>query len=115
MRTLLLVTALFLAGSSFASAQSISSGEIERGLRYGATTPYDGAPFSHRYNYGIGAGNLYFNGNSSNLRYLDYLDKADRADKFGYRMPADPFTTPSAAPAPSRVRVGIGAGFYRWR
>jgi hypothetical protein len=115
MRTLLLAAAVFLATNSLASAQSISSGEIERGLRGGATTPYDGAPFSHRYSYGIGAGNLYFNGNSANLRYMDYLDKADRAEKFGYRMPADPFTTPAATPAPSRVRVGIGAGFYRWR
>ena len=115
MRTLLLVAVVFLASHSFASAQVITGGEIQRGLSYGAYSPYDGAPFSHRYGYGAGSPMLYFNGSSSNLRTMDYLDKADRAEKFGYRMPADPFTTPAVTPAPSRVRVGVGAGFYRWR
>ena len=56
MRTLLLAAAVFLASHSFASAQVITGGEIQRGLSYGAYSPYDGAPFSHRYGYGVGYG-----------------------------------------------------------
>ena len=112
-----LLPAVFLASfltSSQAHAQVISGGESERGLRYGAYVPYDGAPYTQRYSYGLGASFIYINGDARNLWYLDYLDKADRADKFGYRPPPDPFCNecPEPAPAPP-PRRGLGL-FRRW-
>ncbi|MCI0460020.1 MAG: hypothetical protein L0Z62_23965 [Gemmataceae bacterium] len=76
-----------------ANAQVFSSGEIERGLRPGPSIPYDGAGFSHRYNYRT-EGILYLNGSSRPLHILDYYDRLDRAERFGYRLPPDPFRRP---------------------
>lgn len=90
-------------------AQVITSTEIERGLRYRGTTPYDGEPYTQRYSYGTGA-TFFLNGNAAQLRYLDYLDRADRAEKFGYPMPADPFFEAPPAPVHPNVRVGVGFG-----
>ena len=67
-------------------AQSFGGGEFERAMRPGVYVPYDGAPFSHRYNYGIGPV-FYFNGDAQRLWTLEYLDRVDRADRFGYRPP----------------------------
>jgi hypothetical protein len=76
-----------------ADAQVFSSGEIERGLRPGPRVPWDGAGFSHRYNYRTEA-IFFFNGSSRQLHTLDYLDRLDRAERFGYRLPPDPFRRP---------------------
>jgi hypothetical protein len=70
-------------------AQAFGGGELERALRPGAYVPYDGAPFSHRYNYDVGPV-LYFNGDAQRLWTLEYLDRVDRAERFGYRMPTPP-------------------------
>ena len=82
----------FVSPSAFAQ---ITSYEIDRGLNPngGASRwiPYDGAPFSHKYNYNLGAGIIYFNGSASQMYYLDYLDKLDRAQRFGYAPPRPPF------------------------
>lgn len=103
-----------LLNSSAAQAQVISGGESERGLRPGANVPYDGAPYTQRYSYGLGASFVYINGDARNLWYLDYLDRAKRADKFGYRPPPDPFCNECAEPAPVRpARVGLGWGLFR--
>jgi hypothetical protein len=111
-----------LAGTQSLHAQVITSGEIERGLRYPATPSYGGEPYTQRYNYGR-MDFLYLNGDSRNLYYMDYLDRADRAAKFGYRMPIDPFfeaphaeiiEQPATVVAPP-VRVYSGFGFGHWR
>ncbi len=75
--------------TQFASAQVITNGDIERGLRPGAPAGSD--PYSARYSYDLGQAPFYINGNSRNLAYLDYLDRVDRAAKFGYPMPVDPY------------------------
>jgi hypothetical protein len=81
---------LVCAGATqFASAQVITNGEIERGLRPGSPAGSD--PYTARYSYGLGDAYFYVNGNSKQLAYLDYLDRVDRAAKFGYPMPVDPF------------------------
>ena len=135
------LAAAFLVSSS-AHAQSISSQDIERGLNPngGASRwiPYDGAPYSHRYNYNLGAGIVYFNDAPGRIAYLDYLDKVDRAQKFGYPMPRPPYGAvviqqgppPVGAPgapvvvqeepeviyvAPPPARGYIGFGFFRGR
>src|SRR5262245_8152099 len=77
------VCLLALLCSSPAQAQVISGGESERGLRPGAIVPYDGAPYTQRYSYTLGASFVYINGDARNLWYLDYLDRAERAEKFG--------------------------------
>src|SRR5262245_53023784 len=108
-RWVLLIAPLWLAPMPL-SAQVISSGDIERSLRPGANVPYDGAPFSHRYNYGTG-GFLYFGGNAQQLWYYDYADRVQRAYRFGYQMPDDPFVTrPDLGNPNSRVRIGVGIG-----
>src|SRR5262245_11048849 len=90
-----------------ARAQGFGSADWDRALRPGAFVPHDGAPFSHRYQYGTGP-ILYLNGDGRRLWYLDYLDRADRADRFGYRPPPEPvWVVP-----PSRARFAIGGGFF---
>jgi hypothetical protein len=74
-------------------AQAFGGGEYERALRPGAYVPYDGASFSHRYNYEYGPV-LYLNQGPRTLYYLDYLDRVDRAERFGYRMPNPPTWSP---------------------
>jgi hypothetical protein len=107
--TKLLLGLIVVGGwAGVARAQSFGSGEWERALRPGAYVPHDGAPFSHRYQYGAPTV-LYFNGDARRLWYLDYLDRADRADRFGYRPPPEPVFGP---PCPSRVRFGVSAGFF---
>jgi hypothetical protein len=92
MRTLLWPVALagalgLLPGS--AHAQRFGSAEIDRIYSPGAKVPYDGAPWTYRYNYQTG-GIIYLNGSSSSLYYADYLDRFNRALKFGYPIPRDP-------------------------
>lgn len=113
---------IVLAGAaSLADAQVITSGEIERGLRYRNTTSFDGMPHTQRY---LSLPNAYLNGDSRQLWYLHYLDRVDRAEKFGYRMPIDPyFSGPppeptevvESAPPPPPVRAGFGFGIFRRR
>lgn len=92
----MLITSVVLATASSAWAQGITSAEIDRALRYPATEAYDGAPFSHRYNYATGAF-IYLNGISGRtMGALDYYDRLARAHKFGYPEPPCPF--PPAAP-----------------
>ena len=128
MKSLLTTLAALLVlagGAQVASAQVITDGNLERGLRWPWTPSFDGEPYTQRYSYGMG-GIFYLNGNPGNLYYLDYLDKADRARKFGYRMPPDPFgevveegaepVVVHPAPAqPTRVFLGGGLGFWRRR
>jgi hypothetical protein len=123
MSTLRICAALFvLAGAAqFASAQVISSAEIERGLRYRGNAFFDGEPYTQRYSYSTGAPFAYLNGDSRQLWYLDYLDRVDRAEKFGYRMPIDPyFNVPPPSPSEPvmvhpTVRTGFGFGIFRRR
>lgn len=75
--------------TQLASAQVITNGDIERGLRPGA--PPFTEPWTQRYSYDLGQAPFYLNGSSRQLTYLDYLDRVDRAAKFGYPMPVDPF------------------------
>lgn len=118
MRTFLvptaLATALLACLYNPAHAQRFGGYELDRGLSMGAYTPYDGMPYSHRYNYYRTGEILYLNGNPQQLYYLDYLDKVRRAEMFGYPMPPDPFENPQVIPPP-RGRLGFGAGFYRFR
>ncbi|MCI0642198.1 MAG: hypothetical protein L0Y72_04025 [Gemmataceae bacterium] len=94
-------------------AQAFYGGEVERALRPGVYTPYDGMPWSHRYNYEIGP-ILYFNKSARELYTLEYLDRLDRAEKFGYAPPRDPFG--HHEPVVVRpARVGFGLGIFRWR
>ncbi len=113
---------LLVAGAaSFAQAQVITNGEIERGLRWRNSATHDGEPYTQRYSYHLGAPNMYLNGDSRQLWYLHYLDRVDRAEKFGYKMPIDPYfagpppepTEPVVVQPP--VRVGIGFGIFRRR
>ncbi len=92
----------------------IGGGEAERALRPGTYVPYEGAPFSHRYNYEPGSF-LYYGLNGRNLSYLEYLDRVDRAEKFGYRMPPDPFGHTPPTAGPSRSWFGGGRGFFKRR
>ena len=58
MRTLLLCAlagAVVCGWTTRASAQAFYGGEFERARSNGTTVPYDGAPWSHRYNYSTGA------------------------------------------------------------
>jgi hypothetical protein len=73
-----------------ADAQVFSDAEIERGLRPGPRSPYDGVGVMQRYNYQTGA-ILYLNGSARQLNLMDYYDRLDRAERFGYRLPPDPF------------------------
>lgn len=96
------------------SAQVITNGEIERGLRFPQSN-YEYEPFTQRYSYGIGQGILYFNGDARTLWYLDYLDRADRAKKFGYPMPRDPYFDVPPEPTPVVERPRFGFGILRRR
>lgn len=118
-----LCAVLVLFATQTVRAQVITSGEIERGLRYRGIS-YDGEPYTQRYGYGLDLAPVYLNGSSQRLNYLHYLDKADRAAKFGYRMPIDPYfetpveEEPSAEPVavPVRAPIGFGGwGFWRRR
>jgi hypothetical protein len=91
-----------LPATSSAQRIAIWGGEYERALRPGVYIPYDGAPFSHRYNYEVGP-LLYFGVDSRQLIYLEYLDRVDRAQRFGYPIPPNPFD-----PVPRRNII-----FYR--
>jgi hypothetical protein len=81
------VLVTWLASAPNAQAQFFGSGDGYRALRPGANIPYDGAGYSHRYNY---EAMPYFIGgyDSEQIRYLDYLDRLDRAEKFGHRWPS---------------------------
>jgi hypothetical protein len=80
---------LSLALPPSAQAQAIYGGEFERARSNGTTVPYDGAPWSHRYNYATGSF-FYLGPNARQLWYLEYLDRQDRAERFGYRPPTPP-------------------------
>jgi len=95
--------AAFLALAPPARGQSISGGELDRAYRPGAYVPYDGAPFSHRYNYYTGP-SLFLNGDARQLYMMDYLDRVDRAARFGYPEPAPP----NFLPDPPRTRWHFG-------
>src|SRR5207248_3322184 len=78
-----------LLHSPAAHAQRWGSPEIDRVYGPGAKVPYDGAPWTYRYNYTYSA--LYVGGGGGrSLNYADYLDRFDRALKFGYPIPRDP-------------------------
>ncbi len=97
---------LLTCDANLVNAQGFSSAEIDRGLQYRNTTPWDGKPFTQRYNDSYSP-NFYFNSRSPQTYYLDYLDRLDRARKFGYPIPADPFfpemNEPEASAEPQPV------------
>ena len=91
---------LFWAGTPVAHAGVfIGWGEYDRALQPGASVPYDGAPFSHRYGFYAGP-SFYYGTGYDHIAYMDYLDRLDRAEKFGYRIPAPPafLTAPACRP-----------------
>ena len=92
--SLALCAIVFVATSQLAHAQVISSPEVERGLRYPGTAPYDGEPYTQRYSYGTPAANIYINGSGQAMWNLYYQDRAERAAKFGYPMPKEYEMTP---------------------
>jgi hypothetical protein len=105
---------VFVATSQFAAAQVITNAEVERGLRYpNNTIPFDGAPTTARYNYGLWDANVYVNGNSQQLWGLLWQDRAERAAKFGYAPPKSYELTPQ--PAFPRVRAFFADGGFGWR
>ena len=107
MRTFRKDTAAFLAAFAlwFATAAVgragvfISWGQYDRALSPGASVPYDGEPFSHRYGYYAGP-SFSIGGDYNHFLYMDYLDRLDRAERFGYRIPAPPafLTQPACRP-----------------
>jgi hypothetical protein len=114
---LLVALAVAWINASSLQAQSIWNGGVERGFRPGTSIPFDGEPFSHKYGYGTGSF-FYPLGTGTDmsgrhLNYLDYADKVERANKFGYPEPPDPFLQPP--PRPSRIRYGLGFGYFRFR
>jgi len=115
----LLGLAGWTAFASISQGQGFGGGDYERGLRPGVLTPYDGIPYTQRYNYDTGSPVLYFNMSSQykrDLLYLDYLDKLDRAHKFGYKIPQDPYLSGAADQVSRRHgRFCLGFGFFGWR
>ncbi len=88
-----LAALLLWGGASSVSRAQFFIGwrEYDNQLQPGAVVPYNGAPYSERYNYYagpafyLGTGNYY-----DHIVYMDYLDRLDRAQRFGYRIPAPP-------------------------
>jgi hypothetical protein len=93
---------------------AFTNGEIEWGLRPDVPRIWkDGAPFSEKYNYNVGAP-LMIGANPNQLWAMYYADRIERAQMFGYALP--PGFDPQPAPAPPRpVHFGIGLGVFRWR
>jgi hypothetical protein len=101
-------------------AQGFGGGEIDRALRPGPYEPYDGAGFSHRYNYDHGPV-FYFNYDASRLAYLDYLDRLDRQEHFGHLWPSRRFgpdyqigRIENEYRRNSFGRFRSGSRFFRW-
>jgi hypothetical protein len=77
-----------LAFTSGAHAQANWGDDAGRAVRPGAYVPYDGAPFSHRYNYYDFP--YYFPGMSVRQFWIQYdLDRQDRFERFGTRYGPD--------------------------
>lgn len=89
-RVLGLFTAVLLAlvCARAAHAQGANH-DIGRSFRPGPYIPYDGAPFSHRYNQ-PSIPYLYLNNTPQEMAVLDYLDRLDRAEKFGHLRSTKP-------------------------
>ena len=134
MRTILGILCFLCAVSSAHAQVFISGGEFERQLRPGYNAPHDGQPFSHRYGYSTDMSSFYLGHQGWRLGYLEYLDRVDRAEKFGYCPPYDcryefpaagpvvehvervmPAATVSEPPPATKVRAGVGFGFFRRR
>lgn len=103
----------FFFAASVANAQSFSTYELDRYYRGGAYLPFDGMPYTQRYNYGLESGIFYPGYNAQNLIMMDYLDRLDRAEKFGYRTPRDPFLDPASPVQGWRFGTGFRL-FRRW-
>jgi hypothetical protein len=82
------VVALWWSSSDFARAQDMR-GDIYTPLRPGPYTPYDGAPFSHRYNY-PSPPYLFLTTTPDKLAILDAIDREERAEKFGHLRSTKP-------------------------
>lgn len=88
-----LVVCAWLTLPALCSAQTIGGGEIGRAARPGPYVPYDGAPYTQRYNYSVGP-MLFFNGSPRNLAMIEEIDRMDRAERFGYTRPFPPDRKP---------------------
>jgi hypothetical protein len=90
-----------------AHAQAFSNGYIEWSLRPDAPrVPYDGAPFSEKYNTGYyQSPPLLLGANPDRLWYMYYMDRIDRAEAFGYALP--PGFDPQPPPNPRPRRFGV--------
>jgi hypothetical protein len=100
----LIVVGLHLALPASACAQ-YGGLDQEQALRPGVYVPFDGAGFSHRYNYEIG-GMYYFNYDYRQTYKLDYLDRIDRWERAGH-------TWPSAKKGPAYQLQHIEDEYYR--
>lgn len=89
-------------------AQGFANGELERSLRPGVLFPYDGAGYSHRYNYDIGSV-FYLNYDASRFAYLEYLDRLERQEQFGHRWPSSRFGQHAPSPPTASKAKGNAA------
>jgi len=64
-------------------------GDISTPLRAGPYIPYEGVPFSHRYNYPT-LPYLYLSTTPEKLQILDAIDREERAEKFGHLRSTKP-------------------------
>jgi hypothetical protein len=79
---------LAAAGQTSADTLSLWGADAGRAARPGAYVPYDGAPFSHRYNYPEPS--LFLWGSyGRNFYLLEQLDRQERFEKFGTRYGPD--------------------------
>jgi hypothetical protein len=84
----LLVGQVAITGRSRADTLFHWGGDAGRAARPGAYVPYDGAPFSHRYNYPEPS--LFLWGSYGRNFYLqEQLDRQERLEKFGTRYGPD--------------------------
>ena len=112
---------LALAWPGTVEAQGFHSAELEHLVGPGAYTPYDGAPFSHWYGFGVGPA-FSFGYDSARFAYLDYLDQLDRQKRLRVPVAFKPFRQRLPGRSASNAtywqnsygRYGSGWRLFRW-